>query len=265
MTFFGSSLFKVSPVKLGQELVTPFLFPLLGAMLAEDLAHHAGKYRLYVFLNQFTSEPALCQAVKKLYAQGATVLWLYAPGWSEGNSLADMKTLTGLEFANAGSGVAVVKMREDGRAMGMPRVKVAERFSPVGADQVLGVYDDGKPGLAEKRVGKGMAVFSGTWQLDWPFLKELVRKSGAHVWCEDDDPVEANGSLFLLHARKAGEKRVRLPRRVTAVTDVFTGRIIARNTDTFTFDAGRHSSHLFYFGPNAEVLSDRLSKGGQRE
>ena len=129
----------------------------------------------------------------------------------------------------------------------------------------MGVYDDGKPGVAEKRVGKGNAVFSSTWQLDLPFLKGLVQKSGAHVWCEDGDPVEANGSLFLLHARKAGEKHVRLPRRVTAVTDVFTGRIIARDTDTFTFDAGRHSSHLFYFGPNAEVLSDRLSKGGHRE
>ena len=234
-------------------------------LLAEDLAHHAGKYRLYVFLNPFTSEPALCKAVKKMYARGATVLWLYAPGWSDGNSLADMKTLTGMAFTNAGPGVAAVKMRDDGRVMGMPGVKVAERFSPVGADPVLGVYDDGKPGLAEKRVGKGTAVFSGTWQLDLPFLKGLVRKSGAHVWCDDGDPVEANGSLFLLHARKAGEKRVRLPRRVAAVTDVFTGRIIARDTDTFTFDAVRHSSHLFYFGRNAEVLADRLSKGDHRE
>ena len=213
-------------------------------LLAEDLVNHLGTYKLYVFLNQFVFDDGLIMAVEQIYARGATVLWLTAPGWSNCNSLEDMKRLTGMTFAQSTVGVAGVKMKRGGRFMGMPGVRVAERFYPVRPDEVLGTYEDGSPGVAASRIGKGQAVFSGPWQLDLPFAKELVRRARVHVWCDSGDPVEANDRLFTLHARTPGRKKVFLPRAATVV-DVFGNKVVARKTDTFTFDAALHSSHLF--------------------
>jgi hypothetical protein len=53
-------------------------------------------------------------------------------------------------------------------------------------------------------------------------------------------------------------KTVTLPRKTT-VLDVFNRRIVAKDTDTFTFDAPIHSSWLFYYGDDAEVLAAELN------
>ena len=90
-------------------------------------------------------------------------------------------------------------------------------------------------------------------------LRERYARAGVHVYCDTDDPVEANGSLFTLHARRAGKKTVTLPRRTT-VLDVYNARIVARDADTFTFDAPLHSSWLFYYGDDAEALADSLGR-----
>ena len=222
-------------------------------LLAEDLKNHPGDYRLYVFLNQFVYDEPLRAAVDRLRARGATILWLYAPGWSNRNSLEDMKALTGMAFAKMdGATLAGVTMN-DGRYMGTPDFKVAQAFYPVKPDATLGTYADGKPGVTMAKIGKSITYFSGVWQLDMAFINEVVQKSGAHIYCDSGDPVEANDALFTLHARFPGRKTVRLPQKAT-VFDVFNNRIIARDTDTFTFDAPLHSTHLFYFGRNAEQL-----------
>ncbi len=224
-------------------------------LLAEDLVKRPGDYRLYVFLNQFTYDDGTLAAVKRLRERGATILWLYAPGRMNGRSLAGMKELTGMEFAQMpGPTVPGVTVKSGGRYMGMPSAKVAQAFYPVNPGAVLGTYADGRPGLAASKVGQSLSFFSGTWQLDVPFIKALVKKAGAHVYCESDDPVEANDALFTLHARSPGVKTVRLPRKVAAVADVFGKRVVARDTDRFTFSATLHSTHLFYFGPDAESL-----------
>lgn len=221
-------------------------------LLAEDLGRHAGDYKLYVFLNQLTFDDATLAAVERIRARGATILWLYAPGWSKGNSLADMKALTGIEFERIEEPtVAGVRMERDGRWMGMPDAQVAQAFAPVAADEVLGAYANGKPGLTVSKVGGSQSYFSGAWQLDVPFIRSLAAKAGVHVYCESDDPIEANDALFTLHARTAGAKTVRLPRKTTVV-DMVDRRVVARDTDVFSFEAALHSTHLFYYGDDAE-------------
>ena len=87
--------------------------------------------------------------------------------------------------------------------------------------------------------------------MDQKFIKGIMRKSGVHVYCDSDDPIEANNSLVTLHARSAGVKTILLSRRATDV-DVFGKRVVARNADSFTFEATLHSSYLFYYGEDAE-------------
>jgi hypothetical protein len=90
-------------------------------------------------------------------------------------------------------------------------------------------------------------------------LREAYRGSGVHVYTETFDPVESNDRLFTLHARHAGVKTVRLPVKTT-VLDVFNRRIVAKDTDTFTFNAPVLSSWLFYYGDDAEELAAELNR-----
>ena len=90
-------------------------------------------------------------------------------------------------------------------------------------------------------------------------LRDIYARAGVHVYSRTGDPVEANDRLFTLHARFEGVKTVTLPRKST-VLDVFNRRIVAKDADTFSFDAPLHSSWLFYLGDDAEALVERLQK-----
>ena len=184
------------------------------------------------------------------------IVWTYAPGYVSdgGNSVENMKRLTGLDFMKASAPIDPELTLKDGQKTGGLGHVIAPVFSPVGADEVLGVYSDSKPGLVMKRTGQATTVFSGTYRLEVPLLMSLARRAGVHLYSDSSDPVDANDSLVALHARFEGKKTIRLPRR-TDVYDVFGGRMIARGVDTFSFDAPLHSSWLFYFADDAETLS----------
>ena len=232
-------------------------------VLAEDMCDHPGDYKLYVFAHDFKYDDAFRRAVEKIRERGATMLWLYAPGWAHGVDCGTqcMKDLTDIEFAKAASPMlaGVTMEGEDGRFMGMPSVPVSPLFYPVRPDKVLGRYSDGTPGLAMVRQGKSKAIFYGGWQTDQKFIRDVLDEAGVFVYSDSNDPVEANEKLFTLHARYAGVKKVRLPRR-TDVLDVFGRRIVAKGVDSFEFDAPLHSTHLFYLADDAEALLAKLAR-----
>ena len=231
-------------------------------VLAEDMCDNPGDYRLYVFAHDFKYDDAFRRAVEKIRERGATMLWLYAPGWARGVDcgLKCMRDLTGIEFAKVASPmVAGVTMEgSGGRFMGMPEVPVSPLFYPVRPDRVLGRYSDGSPGLAVVRQGKSKAIFYGGWQMDQKFIGDVLKEAGVFVYSDSNDPVEANEKLFTLHARYAGVKKVRLPRK-TDVLDVFGKRIVAKGVDFFEFSAPLHSTHLFYLADDAEALLAKLA------
>lgn len=231
-------------------------------ILAEDLKHRPGDYRLYVFCNLFTCDDGTKAAVAKLRERGATILWLYAPGYLNGNSMSAMKDLTGIEFAEcAAAGDPRVTVMSDGRMMGTPDAPMPRRFYPVKPDEVLGTYEDGKPGLAVCTVGKSVNFFSGAWQLDQKFISLVYRKSGVHIYSETGDPTEACDTFVTIHTRDAGRKRIRLPRKATVV-DVFNHRLVAEGVDAFEFDAPLHATYLFYYGDEADAFMDKLVRKG---
>ena len=74
-----------------------------------------------------------------------------------------------------------------------------------------------------------------------------------HLFGDTLDIFEANERFLSFHARNAGKKTIRLPRKTTVV-DVFNQKVVARDVDSFTFDAPLHSSWLFCFADDAESL-----------
>ncbi len=230
-------------------------------VLAEDMKENPGDYKLYVFAHNFKYDDAFRDAVARIRERGATLLWLYAPGWAHGTDcgLACMKDLTGIDFAKTSSPMlAGVTMEGDGgRFMGLPGTQVSPLFYPLKPDKVLGRYSDGNPGLAEIRQGQSLNIFYGGWQMDQPFIRDVLKKADVFVYCDSNDPTEANEKLFTLHARYAGTKTVRLPHRTT-VLDVFGRRIVVRNADKFSFEAKLHTTYLFYLSDDADALLEKL-------
>ena len=172
-----------------------------------------------------------------------------------------MKILTGFDFVKASEPLMPAVKLADGRWMGTTTTRIKPMFSVQNnaGIKVLGTYEDGTAGYAEIRTGKARSIFCGAYQFDVPFLMELVRKSGAHIYSETSDPMEANSALFTLHARFPGRKTVRLPKK-TNVLDVMNRKLIAKNVNTFTFEAPLHSSWIFYYGNDAEDLLKKLNK-----
>ena len=233
-------------------------------LLQEDLKDDPGDYRLYVFLNPYIYDDAFKSALAKIKARGATVLWQYAPGWATAHASGTdcMEGLTGIRFERLEKSDLAGAVMADGRFMGLPDEQVTPLFAPLEKGEVLGRYRCGKPAVVRFREGASATVFSGTWQLDVPFVQQMAGDAGVFRYCETDDATEANERLFMLHAKTAGVKHVRLPQKTGAVLDVFGRRIVALDADAFDFYASLHSTHLFYLGDDAELLLKKLGGGG---
>ena len=233
-------------------------------LLAEDMADNPGDYKFYIFNVCTKLTPALRKAAERLRKRDCTILWLYAPGYTsaEGNSVANMKALTGMDFELCPDVTDPGVTLADGRKIGGLSVPnggtpLKPIFAAVKPDRVLGRYENGAAGLAEVRTGAARTIFSGSYFVEAQLLKAIAKRAGVHLFSEDLDVSEANTHFVSLHARTAGLKTIRLPRKTTVV-DVFNRRLIARNVDVFTIEASLHSSWLFYYGDDAEKLLDSL-------
>ena len=226
-------------------------------LLAEDLADHPGDYKFYIFACCSKPTPALVNAVAKLRARRCTILWTGAPGYvsAKGKSVDAMKELTGVEFAKVQGLIDPGVKMKDGSMAGVTHNPIAPVFYVVHPDETFGVYSNGKAGLASVKTDAARTVFSGSHRLELSFLRKLAVEAGVFIFSDSTDPMEANDCLVSLHARFAGRKMIRLPRK-TNVYSVFDDRVVAHDAETFSFDAPLHSSHLFYFGDDAASLME---------
>jgi hypothetical protein len=180
------------------------------------------------------------------------MVWTYAPGFisRNGNSLAAMDSLTGMRFEKCEKAMDPAISCPDGMTHGATGHPVSPLFRVKGDVEVLGRYPDGNTAFAVAKTGKARSVFYGSYHLDLPLLRKLASLGGVHRYVSSTDPVEANDDFFTLHARFAGKKTVRLPKR-TSVYDVFGDRLVAKDVEEFSFDAPLHSSWLFYCADDA--------------
>ena len=76
--------------------------------------------------------------------------------------------------------------------------------------------------------GHAAAFFSGTNELPQELVRLAARLAGAHVWCDDDLHVQANGRLAAFTAPKAGVYVIRTP--AGPVRDVLTGKLLSEGS-----------------------------------
>ena len=229
-------------------------------VLAEDLADNPGDYKLYVLQSCTKLTPSLLKAAEKLRGRACTLVWTYAPGYTsnDGNSVENMKTLTGMDFVLCRDVTDPGVTLADGRRLGGIKVPpqhtpLAPIFAAAKPDKVLGRYSNGAAGLAEAKTDEARTIFSGSYVLEANWLREVAREAGVHVFSDSSDVFEANERFLMLHARNAGRKTIRLPRKTTVV-DVFARETVAKDVDTFAFDAALHETRFFCFADDAEAL-----------
>ena len=233
-------------------------------LLAEDLEKNPGDYRLYIFQICTKKTPSLVRAAERLRKRNCTILWTYAPGYTadEGNSVANMKELTGMDFVLCSDVTDPGVTLEDGSKVGAltnpeDGVPLSPIFAAARPDKVLGRYSNGAAGLAEVRTGKARTFFSGSYVMTGPLLQKIARSAGVHIYCDSLDPLEANDRFISFHARNSGRKTIRLPRKTTVV-DVFNRELVAKDAEEFAFEAPLHSTRLFYCADDAEEFLKTL-------
>ena len=176
--------------------------------LSSDLDHPRMKdYKLYVFTNQcYVDAETTARIQAKLRRNGATAVWLYAPGYitAAGFSLDSMRELTGMAFKATqpgGNAPAPIISRQDG-------------------------------GNLEAVNYRGFQSMYNPRGLTPAQLRELCQQLGIHVYADADDVLSANANFLMLHTSTTGEKTITLP-RPSRVTEVISGKVVADKATQF--------------------------------
>lgn len=102
--------------------------------------------------------------------------------------------------------------------------------------------------MAEKDCGSWYSgVFPTIESCSPDALRALGKKSGQHFFTEDPDlKIWSSREFISAHTRDGGEKTISLKRKVRKVTELFSGEVIAENTDSFTDRFAAPDTKLYY-------------------
>lgn len=225
-------------------------------------------YKLYVFFNVYSlTDKERAEIKQKLAKNNATAMFMYGNGLINPDaekklSPDNMKELIGMEiemekelrvplFRKCADNEATKDM-EKGRSYGDLDRHI--RLSIVGSpDWNIGNYergylapcfttkeDDGevlarfiqtgKPALTVKKCDGYTSVFCGTKVVRADVIRSVARFAGCHIWSDSDDVLFQNDNYVTIHASKAGEKTIRLPRKCTPY-EVYEKKNYGENTD----------------------------------
>jgi hypothetical protein len=228
------------------------------------------EYKLYIFLNPWRLDRArrdrLARVVKRA---GKTALWLYAAGFIEGEaSVENMTDLTGFRFGRGnnpwGPFMHVTDFDHE-ITRDIPQDMFWGTTAPLGplffiedpTARVLGqvVLSLGrcKPGLGVKEMPGWRSVWSATPDLPAAVLRGIARWAGVHLFSEAGDVLYNTRNLLAVHTVGGGPRTFRFPARAQVVRELFSGRTVARNVDSFDVTLAPATTELYYFGPEEAV------------
>ena len=183
------------------------------------------------------------------------MVFTYGTGFldDQGISTKTLSENVGMEMAEAGEGsLKILFDREKDQEAGHPYT-VKTRFKVVDNEATpLARYEStGEVAVAEK----DGAYFYGTTDLDREFLRHVAQNAGVHVFIDGDDNLYASRDVVSIHANHAGRKTIRLP-QICDVVDVFSGEVVARETNSFEITMDAFETRVFLTG-NAEKILGR--------
>ena len=143
---------------------------------------------------------------EKVCAGGRTVLFSYAPGIIDGNTLdpARVEAWAGVPFGKKGDPIAE---------------------TPMDSWNAVYAYD----------------VNAFTTEA----LRGICEKAGVHFYVGDCWPVFANERLLSIHCKEGGLRTVSLPKKAARVIDLLTGETVAKRTKSFQVEFASPDTRLY--------------------
>ncbi len=76
-------------------------------------------------------------------------------------------------------------------------------------------------------------------------LRKLAQKSGAKLYTDFQTPVYANDKLVAVHVAKGGKRAISLPKKYSKIVELYSGKTVAENADSFVYDFKTPDTALF--------------------
>lgn len=109
----------------------------------------------------------------------------------------------------------------------------ASGHDPAGIERLTGV-PWGTDELCIREMGDWTSAYVPDNHVGWRTLRQLAQKAGVHLYGDGGEAIYATERLLASHSAQGGERTFRLPRKVALVRELFTNRVVARETDHFT-------------------------------
>jgi hypothetical protein len=118
----------------------------------------------------------------------------------------------------------------------------------------LANWKDGTVAAALKKHEDWTAVYVSSQRVSAPFLRSLVKASGAHQYLDNgDDVIFAAGPLLAFHTRKAGTREIKL-REKADLYDLYAEKMIGEGQKTYSVPMEANETYLYYLGDPRKEL-----------
>ncbi|MCE9613602.1 MAG: hypothetical protein K8T26_04955 [Lentisphaerae bacterium] len=227
-------------------------------------------YKLYLFLNAYALDDVRRAKLKRqIRKEGRVAVWVYASGaLNRDLSPAHVTDITGITCAMTRTPWGpftnitdfthpITKHLPEGFAWGVDMNLSPTFYVTDPTARSLGdvVHAQGRctEGLAVKEFAKWKSVFCPVPAIPPDVLRGLARYAGVHLYSEAGDVMFAVKELLAVHTVSGGTRTFALPGKVGVVYDLFTRKVVARNTRRFTVRLPKVSTSMWYVGPAAKV------------
>ena len=174
--------------------------------------------------------------------KGKTAVWFYGSGYLDEwqGSVENMEKLTGFSFTENLKGGAAAITFDGGSSLtrGLvgtayvpklyePGIKFCPLWSVNNEKQLvcLAHFTDGTTAAAIKDMGSWKSIYIGTAGCPAQFIRNILRKSGVHIYTDSDDVLLTDGHFLSLTASATGIKTINLPKG-TILRNIYTGEIL---------------------------------------
>ncbi len=236
------------------------------------------EYKVYIFLSPLEITPEESLAIDKIVKKnGHTVVWVYAPGYSNGKALdaANISALTGMDVVAVNSSSTLnIQIADKGFVSSIAGNRYGNSTTGVNplfyvddkSATTLGTYCKdaiGKAGLAMKEMDGWTSIYSGAPNLSVELLRCILKQSGVHIYTENSNDVLYQRNNYIgIHSAFAEEKVLKLDGNY-AVYDVIKGEWYSMNTNEIRYNHTANDTSLFRLStPDKYRLTVSSSNGG---
>ena len=229
-------------------------------------------YKFIVMLHGFYMDKKSRQLIREIcQRQKKQVLWLYAPGYVEKQGTVSPKNITDITGINV---TESPEMRTDLQIdiqaldftthnLSLPKnpytgepIQIGPVFGVVDSEaKVIGRYrHNGQPALAIKNVNGMQSIYCALPLVTRELFIDLCKQAGIHVYTPDAMAISLSNRIIAVHAPDGCDTVVSLPQRRT-ILDLYSRKIISRDSNSFALKLLPREATLFYQGNDEEVMT----------